>query len=346
MQEVQETVQEVQESVAEAVQEVQESVAEAVQEVEERVAEAVQEVQESVAEAVQEVHETVQELQEAVTEAVQEVQESVAEAVQEVQESVTEVMQDANKTIVEVKNVLDHLSKSQPTSDEFLNSILENELLNTFTKDKKKEKDQDVNQKMAVACTLVLELYRMITSSLLILFVPQSCKGQLCSMTDNLKWNPNHHAYNFGICMNFITLFIFSCLYYVELKRENRLIKYLDVNPDMPSSNTAVQKTLEHISIEKRNKILSIDKYYQYVSYISIAMFILNSIVSAVIVNRYYLGSQTTTSLVTALLFMISKLANVYNVCMTEEHIFYSGYMKTFVQFNDLDKNHKNIDIL
>ena len=259
---------------------------------------------------------------------------NVNEVVHDVRESVAEVVQDVRESFVEIAKELELVIHSPPISSDELNTILENEIT------KLKETNQDFNQKMSVACTLVLELYRVINSSLLILFVPQSCKGQLCSMTDNLKWNPNHHAYNFGICMNFITLFIFSCLYYIELKRENRLIKYLDVNPDMPSSNAAVQKTLENISVEKRNKILSIDKYYQYASYISIAMFILNSIVSAVIVNRYYLGSQTTTSLVTALLFMFTKLVNVYNVSMTEEHIFYSGYMKTFVQFNDLDKSH------
>ena len=203
--------------------------------------------------------------------------------------------------------------------------------------------DQDVKQKISVLSTLVLELYRMLTSSLLILFVPQSCKGQLCSIHDNVKWNPNHHTYNLGICVNFITLFTFSCLYYIELKRENRLIKYLDVNPDMPTSNGAVEKTLEHISVEKKNKILSIDKQYQYISYLSIFMFVFNSMVSGIIVNRYYLGSQTTTSLITSLLFMVTKLLNVYQVCNTEEHIFYSSYIKTFVQFNDLDKKHKEL---
>ena len=186
----------------------------------------------------------------------------------------------------------------------------------------------------------------MLTSSLLILFVPQSCKGQLCSISDNLNWNPLHYQYNFGICVNFITLFTYTCLYYIELKRENRLIKYLDVNADMPSSNEAVENTLQHIAEEKKRKILAIDKYYQRISYVSIGMYVFNSIVSGVIIRRYYFGTQTTTSFITSLLFMFTKLLNVYQVANTEEHIFYSGYMKTFVQFNDLDKNHKNQDNL
>jgi hypothetical protein len=209
-----------------------------------------------------------------------------------------------------------------------------------------KDKNQDRAQKMAVFSTLLMELYRMLTSSLLILFVPQSCKGQLCSISDNLTWNPKNHKYNFGLCVNFITLFIYTCLYYVELKRENRLIKYLDVNPDMPSSNEAVENTLQNIAEEKKKKILAIDKYYQRISYLSIGMYVFNSIVSGVIISKYYFGTQTTTSFITSVLFMFTKLLNVYQVSNTEEHIFYSGYMKTFVQFNDLDKSHKNPDNL
>ena len=228
------------------------------------------------------------------------------------------------------------------------NNEVKNEVKNELNNENQitDEKNQDTIQKLAVVSTLVLELYRMLTSSLLILFVPQSCGGNLCSISDNLTWNPDHHQYNFGICVNFITLFIFSCLYAVELKRENRLIKYLHVNPEMPSSNDAVEKTLEHIDIEKKRKILAIDKQYQRISYCSIGMYAFNSIVSGVIISQYYFGSQTTTSFITSLLFMFTKLINVYQVSNTEENIFYSGYMKTFVQFNDLDETHKIPDNL
>jgi len=114
----------------------------------------------------------------------------------------------------------------------------------------------------------------------------------------------------------------------------------------MPSSNEAVETTLQNISLEKKQKILAIDKYYQYISYLSIGMYVFNSIVSGVIINHYYFGTQTTTTFITSLLFMFTKLLNVYQVANTDEHIFYSGYMKTFVQFNDLDNSHKNPDNL
>ena len=203
------------------------------------------------------------------------------------------------------------------------------------------DNSQDYKQKMSVLATLSLELYRMITSSLLILFVPQSCGGELCTITENLVWDANQQLYNTGIFFNFFTLFTFTTLYYIELKRENRLIKYLDVNPNLPMSNEAVKTTLECISVDKKNKILSIDKQYQIISYISIGIFAINSLISGIVVFEYYLGGQTTTTLITSLLFMITKLFNIYSISNTEQNIFYSAYMTTRIQFNDLDETYK-----
>lgn len=202
-------------------------------------------------------------------------------------------------------------------------------------------KDQDTQQRFFVSTVLLLELYRMLTSSLLILFVPQACNGHLCTITENLAWISGNHLYNTGLVLNFITLFTFSTLYYAEIKRENRLIKYLDVNISKPNSNDDVEKTLEHLQIDKKSKILSIDKYYQIISYTSIGVFIINSIISGIIVNNFYLGSQTNTTLLTSLLFMVTKLNNVYNIANTAKNIFYSAYLKTNVQFNDIDIKYK-----
>jgi hypothetical protein len=214
--------------------------------------------------------------------------------------------------------------------------IEQNKLLNKHV-----DNSQDYKQKLSVLATLSLELYRMLTSSLLILFVPQNCGGELCTLTENLVWD--NDLYNTGIFFNFLTLFTFTILYYIEIKRENRLIKYLDVNLNLPMSNEAVKTTLENISINKKNKILSIDKQYQIISYISIGIFILNSLISGIVVFEYYLGSQTTTTLITSLLFMLSKLFNIYSISNTEQNIFYSAYMTTRIQFNDLDETHKII---
>ena len=228
------------------------------------------------------------------------------------------------------------------------NSDLENIILNQditqknfIDKFKDLLQDENFQQRLNISSTILVELYRMITSSLLILFIPQSCHKQLCTISENLY--SKQKLYNAGLAFNFLTLFTFTMLYAIEIKRENRLIKYLSVNQYLPNSNEDVEKTLEHIPYDKKNKILSIDKSYQMISYTSICMFTINSILSGIIVNKYYLGSQTNVSLFTSILFMATKLISIYNIANTAKNIFYSAYLKSNVQFNDLDKKYKII---
>ena len=49
--------------------------------------------------------------------------------------------------------------------------------------------DQDTQQKLNVALTLVLEVYRVLMGAMLVLFVPQNCGGEICSLSDNFDRN-------------------------------------------------------------------------------------------------------------------------------------------------------------
>jgi len=210
--------------------------------------------------------------------------------------------------------------------------------------------NQDFMQRINVSLGVVLELYRLLSSSLLILFVPQNCNGNVCSYEENIMVDDTINGvifsnfYYSALFFNFFTLATFIFLYYIEIIRENRLIKYLDVNVELPTDDKDVEKVLQLMPIDKKNKILSIDKYYQTTSYISIGIFIINVIFSSIVVNAYYLGNQTTTTMITYVLFMFTKLSSVYNVAHTKKNIFYSAYLKTNVQYNDIDDQFKITD--
>jgi len=196
--------------------------------------------------------------------------------------------------------------------------------------------DQDNSQKINVAISVAIELYRVLVSSLLILFVPQDCGGgNLCTMTENM--NSDSQLYTAGLFFNFATLFVFVVMYYFEVKRENKLITYLDVNKSIATDNDSVGKELEHLPGEKRNNILSFDKYYQKTAYIAMGSFAVNSIISGVVVYNYSLGNQTTTTIITNILFMVSKLGDVYVTVNTDQNIFYSAYLKGKIQYNGVD---------
>ena len=196
-------------------------------------------------------------------------------------------------------------------------------------------KNQDLIQKFSIVPVVVFELYKVMVSSFLILFVPQKCDDHVCQLNENLVLD--NELYNAGLVLNFITMFSFIIFYFYEIKRENRLIAYLEVNQRIPFDNTSVGKVLELLPIEKRTIILTLDKRYQQIGYFVLFMFLLNSIVSGFVVYEYYLDNQTTTTFITNILFMITKLSDIYATVHTEENIFYSAYLKGKIQYNDVD---------
>lgn len=200
-----------------------------------------------------------------------------------------------------------------------------------------KLQDQDFNQKVAVSISVILELYRVLVSSFLVLFVPQKCDDHVCSLSENMVLE--HDLYNAGLVFNFITMASFLAMYTFEIKRENRLITYLEVNKAVASDNNSVGTALEKLPQDKRDSIWQLDKYYMYSGRASIVIFIVNTILSGFVVYEYYLDSQTTSTYITNILFMVTKLADVYANVNTEKNVFYSAYMKGKIQYNDVDPN-------
>ena len=175
----------------------------------------------------------------------------------------------------------------------------------------------------------------------MIIFVPQKCGTDICTLQDTIKINNGLNG--IGITVNFITLGSFVILYLVEMWRENRLIKYLDVNPNMPSDPEYISKILHILPEDKMNKILISSKYYRFFTHFTIFIYIINAILSGIIINNNYLSNQTYATFITYVIFMITKLTNSYTVVNTEDNVFYSAYLKTNVQFNDIDRNYKNL---
>jgi hypothetical protein len=202
-----------------------------------------------------------------------------------------------------------------------------------------KEADsQDTNQKIGVTIAVAVEIYRALIASFLILFVPQSCGDHVCSFSENAETGSDP-LYNAGFVFNCITMAAFVALYYAEVRREIKLIAYLDVNPSRPSDNESVGQVLEKIQPKHKEAILYYDSLYIKAGYTTITCFTINSVLSGLVVYKYYLDDKTTTTFITSLLFVIQKLQQVYITLKTEKNIFYSAYLSSKVQYNDLDKD-------
>jgi hypothetical protein len=194
---------------------------------------------------------------------------------------------------------------------------------------------QDFQQKITMSINVSLEIYRMMISSLLILFIPQKCGNHICEFMENLK-QPSQ-LYYITLIINYITMGSFLIMYICEIRREEKLIKVLEVNNTISTDNESVGKRLEVLDLEKRNKLFLIDEYYQYTSYFAIFIYIINAILSGIVIQDYSLGNQTMMVYLTNILFMINKFSNVYIIINTDKNIFFSAYLNTKVQFNDID---------
>lgn len=194
--------------------------------------------------------------------------------------------------------------------------------------------DQDFGQKLNVNISFIMELYRVVMASFLLMFVPQKCGEELCGMYETL-FISDVNSVGFGV--NITTFVSFLAMYYYEIRRENKMITYLHVNAEVPCDNDAVGEALNNLELMKKQDILRLDKNYQRTTYMAMFCFLANAVMSGIIINKSYLDSKTATAFITNILFMVIKLNDAYGIANTEENIFYSAYLKSKLQYNDVD---------
>jgi hypothetical protein len=148
--------------------------------------------------------------------------------------------------------------------------------------------------------------------------------------------NPDRH-YQVGVIFNWVTMAGFVIMYASEIRREEKLIKLLEVNNTISTDDQSVGRRLDIFPEYKKVQLFHVDKYYQYASYMASIIFIVNTIYSWQMIYDRSLGNQTLMNFVTNILFMVSKMTNVIGIINTDKNVFFSAYLNTKVQFNDID---------
>lgn len=195
---------------------------------------------------------------------------------------------------------------------------------------------QDFRQKMIMIFSVSVELYRVMVSSLLLIFIPQRCENNnMCTIIQNVTNKDGN--YQIGLIINYITMSCFIVLYMCEIRREEKLIKLLEVNNRISSDSESVGKRLEMFTEDKRKLLFSIDNQYKNISYLVMGVFVVNTIYSWFIIYEHSLGNQTLFNFITNILFMFTKLSTIVGIIRTKKNVFFSAYLNTKVQFNDID---------
>jgi hypothetical protein len=195
--------------------------------------------------------------------------------------------------------------------------------------------DQDFKQKVGMYLAFIMEFYRVLMGSFLLVFVPQKCGDNICGMFENVVTeNP---VTNTAFAGNILMFALFLCMYYCELSRENKMINYLHVNPELPRDDEAVGEILVKLPEHKRNSIWKLDKMYQTSGRVAIVGFVLNLGFSSYVVFSHYLDNKTVTVFLTNALFMGMKLYDIKSITETDKNIFLSAYLTRKIQYNDVD---------
>ena len=197
--------------------------------------------------------------------------------------------------------------------------------------------DVDTKERMKTIFIFLLQSYKVLMGSMLVLFVPQSCGDSVCSITDNLYREGDLHRTS--LAFNFLSTLCFITCYTIELNRENWCIEHLDISDDYGDNNLPLvlkERPELEMALHKIN-----DRYY-YSSQITAGVYSVNLILST---TSIYFNNAGTTTITAYMSFVILILMKLYNSIFVsndskKNNMALSAYMSELQSYNIIDKDY------
>tara|TARA_B100001123_G_C14988403_1_gene898558 strand:- start:145 stop:846 length:702 start_codon:yes stop_codon:yes gene_type:complete len=209
--------------------------------------------------------------------------------------------------------------------------------------------DHDIIERCKVIGIFFLQFYKVMTGTLLTLFVPQACYTesltdgsnsetiQICSLTQNFN---NHEIYHqITLYWNIFTFILFIISYLFELRREHWAIKFLDINNDIPD-NALKDKIIQEPKLDK--EMDKLNKFYYRVLLSTTFAYGINILLMIRILIKDYHSISTISCFTSFVLLVIMKLYNSLSVAYKSVHYdkMMSAFMSEFVSYNVLDSDY------
>ena len=197
--------------------------------------------------------------------------------------------------------------------------------------------DIDLVQRVKVAGLFVLQFYKVLTGTLLTLFIPQNCDGQICSIKQNYENDARYHQLT--LSWNVLTMMSFLTMYIFELKRENWSIKYLDIDHDKPDN------ALKEVIVKEKkldSQMDNLNLYYYRIVIITMFFNTFNIGLVIKLLNENYHSQSTISCFISFTLLILMKLYNSFSVAhqSVKNDKMMSAYMSKFVSYNVLDADY------
>ena len=195
----------------------------------------------------------------------------------------------------------------------------------------------DMIQRFKVGGIFLLQVYKVITGTMMSLFIPQSCGNEICTLQENYDNTEVYHKtvlyWNMFTCLSFMGSYI------LELRREEWAIKYLDINNDYPDNSLKEIIINEPLLDQKMDRL---NKYYYRGLQFTGSVYCINLLLTIKMINDNYHSSSTLSCFVSFSLLVLMKLYNSLDVAhksITSDKMM-SAFMSEFVSFNVLDEDY------
>jgi hypothetical protein len=197
--------------------------------------------------------------------------------------------------------------------------------------------DPDIKQRIKVGGIFLLQSYKILTGTMMSIFIPQSCGDKMCSLQENYDNSELYHKSLF-YC-NSISMFLFFCSYAIELWREEWCVKYLDID------NNYSDNGLKEIIVKEKkldNYMDRVNKYYYNMVRVTAVFYFINLAATIRMLNSNYHSNSTISCFMSFSLLVLMKLYNSYTVSYqsVKNDKMMSAYMNEFVSYNVLDEDY------
>lgn len=197
--------------------------------------------------------------------------------------------------------------------------------------------DQDIKQRIQVAGIFLLQSYKILTGTMMSLFIPQSCGDKMCSIQENYENSEVYHKTL--IYCNGLSMFMFFCSYAIELWREEWCIKYLDIDNDYSDNG------LKEIIVKDKHLDIYMDrinKYYYNMIRLTGIFYFINLGATVKMLNTNYHSNSTISCFMSFSLLVLMKLYNSFTVSYESVHNdkMMSAYKNEFVSYNVIDDDY------
>jgi hypothetical protein len=205
---------------------------------------------------------------------------------------------------------------------------------------------QNVEQRLMLVLFLLLDTYRILIGSFYSIFVPQSCPDfkhtpvnatmtyHTCTLEDNISDLSTLNEATIGINAATATLMIVAFIF--EVRRENWMIKHLDVDPKKADTNLITEiEAYPHLKVAFLQK----NRRYRNIFYAVAVINTINIAVSAALVGDYFDGLKTITTFLTNALLIVLRIVKSIQLSKRSEAQMkaLSVYISEPTTFNTID---------